>query len=158
MLYPRLDGIQIVSKDDVSLFGDPRLNYTRQDLLALSPGLIPKRTGLNFSILGFLKDMQVRGEAFRVVIYRIIPREFDRNARNLTQMIEKFRQYTHYSRLFKIGLLLFYAIFLGPMLFLGFVLALVISQRLISPFLRLEEATRRVTQGGLLIPIPFPGR
>ncbi len=147
LLYPRLDGIQIVTASDVILFGDPRLNYTRQDLLALSPGLIPKRTGLNFSIIGFLKEMQVRGESFRIVIYRIIPREFDRNARNLTQMIEKFRQYTHYSRLFKIGLLLFYAIFLGPMLFLGFVLALVISQRLISPFLRLEEATRRVTQG-----------
>ena len=147
LLYPRLDGIQIVTEDDVILFGDPRLNYSRQDLLALSPGLIPKRTGLNFSIIGFLKEMQVRGESFRIVIYRIIPREFDRNARNLTQMIEKFRQYTHYSRLFKIGLLLFYAIFLGPMLFLGFVLALVISQRLISPFLRLEEATRRVTQG-----------
>ncbi len=145
--YPQLDGMQIVSDEDDRFFGDPRLNYTRSDLLDLSPGLIPKRTGLNFSILGYLKDMQIRGASYRIVIYRIIPREFDRNARNLTQMIEKFRQYTHYSRLFKFGLLLFYAIFLGPMLFLGFVLALVISQRLISPFLRLEEATRRVTQG-----------
>ena len=145
--YPRLDGMQIVSSDDVHLYGDPRLGYSRTDLMALVPGLIPKRTGLNFSILGYLKEIQIRGNPYRVVIYRIIPREFDRNARNLTQMIEKFRQYTHYSRLFKFGLILFYAIFLGPMLFLGFVISLVLSQRLIRPFLRLEEATRRVTQG-----------
>lgn len=145
--YPRLDGMQLVSSEDVLLFGDPRLSYSRKDLLEISPGLIPKRTGLNFSILGYLKELKVRGNQYRIVIYRIIPREFDRNARNLTQMIEKFRQYTSYSHIFKIGLLLFYAIFLGPMLFLGFVIALVISQRLIRPFLRLEEATRRVTEG-----------
>jgi two-component system, NtrC family, nitrogen regulation sensor histidine kinase NtrY len=145
--YPRLDGMQIVSPDEVLLFGDPRLSYIRNDLLALSPGLIPKRTDSNFSILGYLKEIQLRGTPYRVVIYRIIPREFDRNARNLTQMIEKFRQYTSYSKLFRVGLLLFYSIFFGPMLFLGFVIALVISQRLIRPFLRLEEATRRVTQG-----------
>ena len=145
--YPRLDGMQIVSSKDVLLYGDPRLSYSRTDLMALSPGLIPKRTGLNFSILGYLKEIQIRANSYRVVIYRIIPREFDRNARNLTQMIEKFRQYTHYSRLFKIALVLFYAIFLGPMLFLGFVISLVLSERLIRPFLRLEEATRRVTQG-----------
>jgi len=145
--YPRLDGMQLVSSEDVLLFGDPRLSYSRKDLLEISPGLIPKRTGLNFSILGYLKEQQVRGNQYRIVIYRIIPREFDRNARNLTQMIEKFKQYSSYSHIFKIGLLLFYAIFLGPMLFLGFVIALVISQRLIRPFLRLEEATRRVTEG-----------
>ena len=145
--YPRIDGMQILSGDNSRMFGDPRLIYTREDLKGIAPGLIPKRTGMNFSILGYLKEMQIKGLGYRVVIYRIIPKNFDRNARNLTQMIEKFRQYTQYSRLFKIGLLLFYAIFLGPMLFLGFVIALVISQRLIKPFIRLEEATRRVTQG-----------
>ena len=145
--YPRLDGMQIVSGEEVFLSGDPRLSYSRKDLLALSPGLIPKRTGLDFSILGYLKEIQLRGKSYRVVIYRIIPREFDRNARNLTQMIEKFRQYTSYRRLFKIGLFMFYSIFLGPMLFLGFIIALIISQRFIKPFIRLEEATRRVIEG-----------
>ena len=36
--YPRLDGMQIVSGEEVFLFGDPRLSYSRKDLLALSPG------------------------------------------------------------------------------------------------------------------------
>ena len=145
--YPRLDGMQFVFPDRVLIFGDPRLSYSRADLEQLAPGLIPKRTTTEFSILGYLKEIQYRGETYRAVIYRIIPREFDRNARNLTQMIEKFRQYTEFSRLFKLGVLLFYVIFLGPMLFLGFIIALVISQRFIKPFLGLEEATRKVTQG-----------
>ncbi|MDC7235946.1 MAG: ATP-binding protein, partial [Spirochaetales bacterium] len=74
-------------------------------------------------------------------------RKCDEHARNITSVLEKFKQFTDYQRLFRIGLILFYAIFLVPLLFLGFTVALYISQRLIQPFLGLEEATRKVAQG-----------
>ena len=145
--FPLIEGIQILSPDELFVFGDPRLTYSRADLEMINPGLIPKRTVPEFSILGYMKELQVSGIPYKVVLYRTIPREFDDHARNLTQVIEKFKQFKEYDQLFRIGLLLFYAIFLVPMLFLGFVVALVISQRMIKPFLGLEEATRRVAQG-----------
>jgi nitrogen fixation/metabolism regulation signal transduction histidine kinase len=145
--FPLIEGIQLLSPDDLFVFGDPRLTYSRDDLELISPGLIPKRTVPDFSILGYMKEIQVSGVPYRVVLYRTIPREFDEHARNLTQVIEKFKQFEEYDQLFRIGLFLFYAIFLVPMLFLGFVVALVISQRMIKPFLGLEDATRRVAQG-----------
>jgi two-component system, NtrC family, nitrogen regulation sensor histidine kinase NtrY len=145
--YPRIEGMQIISPDDLYVFGDPRLTYSREELAQLQSGLIPKRTVPEFSILGFIKDYQIGGTSYKVVLYRTIPRKFDEHARNLTQVIDKFKQFNEYEGLFRIGLILFYAIFLVPMLFLGMVVALYISQRLVQPFLGLEEATRRVAQG-----------
>ncbi|MDA3957179.1 ATP-binding protein [Oceanispirochaeta sp.] len=145
--FPMIEGIQILSPEDLYVFGDPRLTYSREELELIKPGLIPKRTVPDFSILGYMKELKSSGTPYKVVLYRTIPREFDDHARNLTQGIEKFKQFEEYDRLFSVGLILFYAIFLVPMLFLGFVVALVISQRMIKPFLGLEEATRRVAQG-----------
>jgi two-component system nitrogen regulation sensor histidine kinase NtrY len=145
--FPMIEGIQILSPEDLYVFGDPRLTYSREELELIKPGLIPKRTVPDFSILGYMKELKSSGTPYKVVLYRTIPREFDDHARNLTQGIEKFKQFEEYDKLFSVGLILFYAIFLVPMLFLGFVVALVISQRMIKPFLGLEEATRRVAQG-----------
>ncbi|MBF9015352.1 MULTISPECIES: PAS domain-containing sensor histidine kinase [unclassified Oceanispirochaeta] len=145
--YPRIEGMQIVSPDELYVFGDPRLTYSRNEIAQLQSGLIPKRTVPEFSILGFIKEYQIGGEPYQIVLYRTIPRKFDEHARNLTQVIEKFKQFNEYEGIFRIGLILFYAIFLVPVLFLGLVVALYVSQRLIQPFLGLEEATRRVAQG-----------
>nr|WP_230391474.1 MULTISPECIES: ATP-binding protein [unclassified Oceanispirochaeta] len=139
--------MQIVSPDELYVFGDPRLTYSRNEIAQLQSGLIPKRTVPEFSILGFIKEYQIGGEPYQIVLYRTIPRKFDEHARNLTQVIEKFKQFNEYEGIFRIGLILFYAIFLVPVLFLGLVVALYVSQRLIQPFLGLEEATRRVAQG-----------
>ncbi len=145
--YPPLEGMQILSREELYVFGDPRLSYSRSELENLEEGLIPKRTLPEYSILGFLKNFKIRGRAYRVVIYRTIPRAFDEDARTITRVLEKFKQFSDYEALFRIGVFLFYAIFLVPMLFLGFVLALVISQRLMRPFRDLENATLRVAQG-----------
>lgn len=145
--YPRIEGMQIVSPDELYVFGDPRLTYSRDEIAQLQSGLIPKRTVPEFSILGFIKEYQIGGDPYQIVLYRTIPRKFDEHARNLTQVIEKFKQFNEYEGLFRIGLILFYSIFLVPVLFLGLVVALYVSQRLIQPFLGLEEATRRVAQG-----------
>jgi len=145
--FPLIEGMQIMTSDDLLLFGDPRMSYSRSELENIEPGLTPKRTVPDFSILGYLREMQISGVPYKIIIYRTIPREFDNHARNLTQVIDKFKQFKEYDHIFRIGLFLFYAIFLVPMLFLGFIVALIISQRLIRPFLGLEEATRRVAQG-----------
>ena len=145
--FPLIEGMQVLTSNELLLFGDPRLSYSRGDLEAIQPGLIPKRTVPDFSILGYLREIQISGSAYKIILYRTIPREFDNHARNLTQVLDKFKQFKEYDHLFRIGLILFYAIFLVPMLFLGFIVALIISQRLIKPFLGLEEATRCVAQG-----------
>ena len=145
--YPPLEGMQICSRDDLYVFGDPRLSYSRAEIESLEEGLIPKRSQTEYSILGFMKEHKIRGKSYKVIIYRTIPRTFDEDARTITRVMEQFKQFTDYEALFRMGVFLFYAIFLVPMLFLGFVLALVISQRLMRPFLDLENATQRVTQG-----------
>ncbi len=145
--YPLVEGVQIYTGESLYLFGDPRLAYPRREIDTLAEGLIPKRTLPDFSILGFKKVFQIAGESYGIIIYRTIPREFDLHARNITGVLEKYRQFREYNHLFRIGLLLFYSIFLVPLLFMGFVVAMYISQRMIQPFLGLEEATRKVAQG-----------
>lgn len=145
--YRFLEGMQVFTEEDQYVFGDPRLSYSRQEVDNLEEGLIPKRTIQEFSILGFLKTFQISSHEYQVLIYRTIPRKFDAHARTITQAIDKVKQFNDYAGIFRVGLVLFYAIFLIPMLFLGFVVALLISQGLIKPFLGLEEATHRVAQG-----------
>ncbi|MDC7233379.1 MAG: hypothetical protein PQJ58_09100, partial [Spirochaetales bacterium] len=75
--YPRLEGMQIVSSREIYVFGDPRLTYSREEITRLQPGLIPKRTVPEFSILGLVRDYQLAGEPYRIILYRTIPRKFD---------------------------------------------------------------------------------
>ncbi len=146
-LYPEIEGLQIIHGNENLVFGDKSLSYSPEKIEGMGEGLSPKRTNARFSILGYLKPMTIQGRSISVLLYRTIPPAFDRHARNLSQALEKQRQFEDYGALFKIGIILFYMVFLVPMLFLGFVLALAISQRVIRPFQDLEEATRRVAEG-----------
>ncbi len=110
-------------------------------------GILPKIEREDISILRSVEEHSINGHPYIVVTGMVLPKDFDRSARNLTESLETFNQLNRYNRLFKYVIVLFYFFFTLPVFLLVILFGFMVADELIKPIVSLEEATRRVSEG-----------
>ena len=69
------------------------------------------------------------------------------NARRLTESLTLFTALDRFRELFQIVLVGFFFLFSLPLFFITILVSLLLTERIISPIVHLEDATRRVAEG-----------
>ena len=145
---PFVSGMQVFPKDSTSImYGDPRGIISSQSFFAPLGDSLQKEINETYSVLRFLRRIQIGSEEFEVVISTIIPKEFDRKAELLTAANDTFNQIATFQPMFRIVVIVFYSLFSLPLMFLSILVSFLLSDDLIRPIATLEAATRRVADG-----------
>ena len=110
-------------------------------------GDLPKEDREDASILRNAAVYQLQGGRYTVVVGRVLPEGFDRQASSLTESLEIFSQLNRYKRLFRLVLIFFYFFFSFPIFLLYILVSFLLTEEIIRPIVNLEEATRRVADG-----------
>ena len=73
----------------------------------------------------------------------MLPENFERDGRALTDAIQVFGQYRSYRSSFALALVLLYALFAIPLLLISLLVAFHTGSEIVKPIVNLEEAMRR---------------
>ncbi len=136
-----LEGRMIVFK------GDRRGRFMDFESIRSKRGVLPKIEREDISVLRSVEEHDIGGHQYIVVTGVVLPKDFDRSARKLTESLETFNQLNQYNRLFKYVIVLFYFFFSLPVFLLVILFGFMVADELIKPIVSLEEATRRVAEG-----------
>ena len=155
-INPDLDSMQIVDAGGSELFfmGD---GIARMDPLAVArrgEGTLPKESRGEATVLRLVKEVLLSGEQRYIVFSMVLPSGFDDKAQELTKALETFRQLERYRTVFRLVLIAFFSLFSLPMILLSILVSFLLSEEIIRPIVNLEDATRRVAEGGLLFSNP----
>lgn len=91
--------------------------------------------------------------AYTVILSVTLPPGFDQSAGALTDALEFFVQLERFQGNFITAIGIFYAFFSVPLILLSILVSFFLSDEIIRPIVRLEEATRRVAEGDFSIRI-----
>ncbi len=106
------------------------------------PGVPVRKTNGDTTIL------RVTVPLTRTVVLGIVyPRTFDEIASRITAARRVSRQLADYQQVFRVVVVLFYAVFSIPILLLAILVSFLLTDDIIRPIVHLEEATRRVAEG-----------
>ena len=141
--------IQIFSADGSELLfrGEPRGRLRSLGSFDAQTGDLPKEDREDASILRNAAVYELDGNRYTVVVGRLMPEDFDRDAQRLTESLEIFNQLNRYKRLFRLVLIFFYFFFSFPIFLLSILVSFLLTEEIIRPIVNLEEATRRVAEG-----------
>ncbi len=101
------------------------------------------------SVLRFVTRMMVGGRLMTAVFSTVSTTGIGRAARLITDSLTVFNQVARYRVLFQYVLLAFFFLFALPILLVTVLVSLLLTERITSPIVHLEEATRRVAEGDL---------
>jgi nitrogen fixation/metabolism regulation signal transduction histidine kinase len=162
-VYPKLTSLQLFDGEGVSyaFYGNP------VTMLENAPpdgpeGAVSRTHGDQDTFLrasrrfplpeenGFLYGM--------AVLSVMLPENFEKDGRALTDAIQVFGQYRTYRSSFALALVLLYALFAIPLLLISLLVAFHTGSEIVKPIVHLEEAMRRVMEGDYSIRILSEGR
>lgn len=138
--------IHSASTGNTTEYGDPRGGSTESHA-GLQEGLLPKEIYADYSVLRYLRRIQVGTEEHVVIASSIVPKEFDRKAEQLTSANDTVNQISLFQPMFRVVVVFFYTVFSIPLLLLSILVSFLLSEELIRPIASLESATRRVADG-----------
>jgi two-component system nitrogen regulation sensor histidine kinase NtrY len=99
------------------------------------------------SILRDARQVTAGGRKYIAVFSSLLSTELTANARMLTESLTIVNQLDRYRNLFQIVLIAFFFLFSLPIFFISVLVSLLLTERIISPIVNLEEATQRVAEG-----------
>jgi nitrogen fixation/metabolism regulation signal transduction histidine kinase len=99
------------------------------------------------TIVRYVRPLSVGGTRYIAVFSTLVSKELGTNARNLTSSLTVFTQLDNYRQLFQLFLIAFFFLFSLPIFFITVLVSLLLTERIISPIVGLEEATQRVAEG-----------
>jgi two-component system nitrogen regulation sensor histidine kinase NtrY len=121
--------------------------------LRLSPtgpsGVQPREDLGDVSVLRSVSRIRAGERVLTAVFSTVASKELDRSARLITESLTIFNQVDRYRALFQYVLLGFFFLFALPILLVTVLVSLLLTERITSPIVHLEEATRRVAEGDL---------
>ena len=129
----------------IAFQGDERARIGSFTLLAGLGSLQEDREEV--SILRNARSITAAGRTYIAVFSTLIPKELTANARMLTGSLTVVNQLDRYRTLFQIVLVAFFFLFSLPIFFISVLVSLLLTERIISPIVNLEEATQRVAEG-----------
>jgi len=122
-------------------------------------GVQPREDLGDVSVLRAMRRVSVPrlGEA-AVVFSSVVSKELDRSARMFTESLTTFAQVERYGRAYQYVLIGFLLLVFLPIFLATTLIGLLLTDRIISPIVHLEEATRRVAEGDFGFRILAPSR
>jgi two-component system, NtrC family, nitrogen regulation sensor histidine kinase NtrY len=93
-----------------------------------------------------------------LVFSAVVSKELDLSARMFTESLTTFSQVERYGRAYQFVLLGFFLLVSLPIFLVTALVSLLLTDRIISPIVHLEEATRRVAEGDFGFRILTPSR
>ena len=143
--YPQIRSIQVFDIAGESVFFEGDENAFLQDVPAgfISSGMLPRT---DYRSLIMLRGGYVSGD-YRYVLTSILAENFDETAKTLEQAKEAFIQMDRYKDSLKYGVYIFYMMFSLPLFLMSIIVALLLSEEIVSPVVNLESATKRVADG-----------
>ncbi len=146
---PAIDSIQVFTESGSSVLfkGDPKAILKDPLPQDKGEGILPKEDYYDLSILRTLKYIKLDGVRYSVILSIILPANFNKEAKHLTDAIETFTLYKKFYIVFSSALIFFYMIFSFPLLLLSLLISFLLSEEIIRPIVNLEDATKRVADG-----------
>lgn len=143
--------IQLFAADgrEIAFRGDPRARIDGPLSLAMATeGMQPREDLGDVSVLRAVRRVSLpRLGPAAVVFSSVVSKELDLSARKFTESLTTFTQVERYGRLYQYVLLGFFLLVSLPIFLATALVALLLTDRILSPIVRLEEATRRVAEG-----------
>ncbi len=124
--------------------GDKGLNI---DFKELENGKVSRFRDGTRTVIGTRKDFFHTNPRFSAVLTVLLPENFDFNAGNMTNAIQRFIKNRELEDNFLIALILFYTYFSLPIILLSILTSFLLSEEIIQPIAHLEEAIHRVIKG-----------
>ncbi len=138
------DGRQVAFRgDERARVSDPR------GLQTAAEGVQPREDLGDVSVLRAVRRVAVPrfGRMVTAVFSSVVPKELDLSARMFTESLTTFSQVERYGRAYQFVLLGFFLLVSMPIFLATAMVSLLLTDRIISPIVHLEEATRRVAEG-----------
>jgi two-component system nitrogen regulation sensor histidine kinase NtrY len=124
-------------------------------------GMQPREDLGDISVLRAVRRVAVPRLGARpvtLVISAVVSKELDLSARMFTESLTTFSQVERYGRAYQFVLLGFFLLVSLPIFLATALVSLLLTDRIISPIVHLEEATRRVAEGDFGFRILTPSR
>ncbi|HSV93398.1 MAG TPA: ATP-binding protein, partial [Desulfobacterales bacterium] len=148
------DGSEIVFRGDERARVDGTLSL---DMTA--DGVQPREDRGDVSVLRSVRRVSLpRGGFAAVVFSSVVSKDLDLSARKFTESLTTFTQVERYGRAYQFVLLGFFLLVSLPIFLATALVSLLLTDRIISPIVHLEEATRRVAEGDFSFRILSPSR
>jgi nitrogen fixation/metabolism regulation signal transduction histidine kinase len=132
---------------EITFRGDNRARLSDFSLVKSAKGRQPREDLGDVSILRNVRPLTVAGQGYIAVFSSLVPKEITANASKITESISIFTQLDRYRKLFQLALIAFFFLFSLPIFFITVLVSLLLTERIISPIVNLEEATQRVAEG-----------
>ena len=132
---------------DIAFRGDGRTRISDFSTIRGSGGIQPREDRSDISILRDVKVFTMGGRRITAVASSLLPGTLRTNARRLTESLTLFAALDRFRELFQIVLVGFFFLFSLPIFFITILVSLLLTERIISPIVHLEDATRRVAEG-----------
>ncbi len=144
--------VQLFASDgrELAFRGDERARvHNPSGLAAAGEGVQPREDLGDVSVLRAVRRVALPRLARKatVVFSSVVSKELDLSARMFTESLTTFTQVERYGRLYQYVLLAFFLLVSLPIFLATTLVSLLLTDRIISPIVRLEEATRRVAEG-----------
>jgi two-component system nitrogen regulation sensor histidine kinase NtrY len=142
-----IDAVELFSADGtmIAFQGDQRAKASSFPMIAGTGSSQEDRADV--SILRDPRPITAGGRKYIAVFSSLISKELTANARMLTGSLTVVNQLDRYRNLFQIVLIVFFFLFSLPIFFISVLVSLLLTERIISPIVNLEEATQRVAEG-----------
>ncbi len=132
---------------EIAFRGDQRTRITDFSTVEGTGGIQPREDRSDISILRDVKVITLDGKRVTAVASSLLPGTLRANARRLTESLTLFTALDRFRELFQIVLVGFFFLFSLPIFFITILVSLLLTERIISPIVHLEDATRRVAEG-----------
>ena len=146
--FPAISSISLFDSNGVEILFRSKENEPEiGNSLNLKNGVVTRSKEENRSIIRTRKDFIQNGKEIYVVLAIILPKNFDKNARNLTDVLKIFTQNKNFQKSFFFALIVFYTYFSLPIILLSILTSFLLSEEIIQPIAHLENAIKKVVQG-----------
>jgi two-component system nitrogen regulation sensor histidine kinase NtrY len=148
------DGGEIAFRGDERARVDGPLSLDMTD-----DGVQPREDRGDVSVLRSVRRVQLYGRGPAAVVFSsVVSKDLDLSARKFTESLTTFTQVERYGRAYQFVLLGFFLLVSLPIFLATALVSLMLTDRIISPIVRLEAATRRVAEGDFSFRILAPSR
>ncbi|HET6486189.1 MAG TPA: ATP-binding protein [Spirochaetia bacterium] len=141
-----IDSLQAFSEDgkEVAFRGDPRARLPDFASALVANGRDDRP---DVTILRAVRTLTVDARRLTVVVSVVLPASLRLNARQITESLTLFAALDRFRTLFQVVLVGFFFLFSLPIFFITIQVSLLLTERILSPIVHLEEATLRVASG-----------
>jgi two-component system, NtrC family, nitrogen regulation sensor histidine kinase NtrY len=143
-----IGALQVFSQDgrEAAFRGDERARVSSLSEARAASGMKEDKEQVSL-LRSKARTFTVGGRQLTAVASAVLPADLRTNVRKVTQSLTIFAALDQFGNLFRIVLVGFFFLFSLPIFFITILVSLLLTERIISPIVHLEDATRRVAEG-----------